>query len=80
MSSARSSRGPASFALQAGVEHAAKNPLAPGTRRSLQRRAMIRVMAARERMLQAAREAIPLLNEAMTAMDQGRRVGFNASS
>ncbi|HNN94914.1 MAG TPA: VWA domain-containing protein [Pseudomonadota bacterium] len=57
--------------LQAGVEHAAKNPSPPADPSQPQAAGNDpRQAAARERMLQAAREAIPLLNEAMTAMDQ----------
>jgi Ca-activated chloride channel family protein len=62
--------------LRAGVEHAAQNPPAaqppPGQAAPGQPGSDPREAAARERMLQAAREAIPLLSEATTAMEQAQ--------
>lgn len=60
--------------LQAGVEHAAQQPPAAASSGAAQPGggepgSDPREAAARERMLQAAREAIPLLSEATTAMD-----------
>lgn len=62
--------------LRAGVEHAAQKPPAaqppPGQATTGEPGSDPREAAARERMLQAAREAIPLLSEATTAMDQAQ--------